>query len=229
MSNIWEIPTVPGMGRGLIDHDPQNRNFPTRGVLHAADAPLVEKFYRGHWAYDQGDTPHCVAFSGKGMFNRAPFSKAHPWWHRYRIDTTFWYNGAQNNDEWPGIDYDGTSARGLLRFLTSIGEVQEYRWCFGVDDVLQTLSHHGPVSIGSWWTTDMSRPNPSDNYNVTYTGRKIGGHQWYLLGIDPENEEVEGMNTWGRSWGKKGRFRMKFSTLDSILKDDGDAYTLVTV
>lgn len=223
------IRTVPGMGRSIVDHDPRNRNYPVRGVLFKESSPLRERVWRGHYAWDQGQKPWCVAYSGKGMLNRFPFSKTVDYNIRYKHSFEEFYRGAQENDEWEGSNYDGTSGRGLLRYLSSLGVIREYRWCFGIDDVLQTLSDWGPVSVGTWWAAGMSHPDPAKRYVVNRTGEYIGGHQYTAIGVDPENEEVEFMNSWGKTFGDRGRFRMKFSTLDSLLRDQGDAYTLVTV
>lgn len=38
----------------------------------------------------------------------------------------------------------------------ALGFVPEYRWAFGVDDVLATLAHHGPVVLGLNWYAGMA-------------------------------------------------------------------------
>lgn len=220
------ISTLPGMGRSLIHHDPRNWNYPVRGVLFAEDAPLRTKVWRRGQAYDQDQTPWCVPETGKGMLNTAPFSLWAPYEARVRYPVPVWYGGAQERDEWPGEAYDGTSALGLLRFLLELGVIGEFRWCRGAADVLRTLSYHGPVGIGSWWRAGMDRPGP-DGRGVTYTGAYRGGHEWELIGIHVEEQEVEAMNSWGAGWGDRGRFRMSWGTLGEVLADDGDAFTLV--
>lgn len=225
--SIKVIPTQPNMGRRLIDHDPANRQFPTRGFLHAEDAPLVEKVHRRGYAYDQGNYPHCVAFTAKGMLNTAPFSTFEPYDVRSRYSTTEFYNGAQERDEWPGVDYDGTSGSGVLKYLTERGIIAEYRWAFGIDDFLRTLSHHGPLGVGAWWMSGMW--DPDEKHLVSYEGSRDGGHQFEAIGIHPAVEEVEFMNSWGTTWGDRGRFRMKFDEVEKMLNDQGDAHTFVKV
>lgn len=227
--SLLKIYTPPNMGRAIIDHDERNRNYPARGRLFYASAPLFKKTWRGHHPYDQGNKPHCVAYSGKGMLNRLPFSKGVKYRYRYLHSTQKFYDGAQARDQWPGVNYDGTSALGLLRYLTEVEIISEYRWCFGLEDVLRTLVYWGPVSVGSWWTTSMNAPQSYNNYRVAYNGEKLGGHQWTIIGIDPADKTVECMNSWGIGWGDEGRFRMSFDDLEKCLHDEGDAYTLVTV
>jgi hypothetical protein len=227
MIELEKIPTRPNMGRAFISHDPRNRDFPIRALLGEA-LPLREKVWRRGGAYDQGQDPHCVAYEGKGKLNTAPFSAFEDYDVRSRYSTDAFYAGAQANDQWPGTDYDGTSAQGMLAHLTQQQIVSEYRWCFGIDDVLATLSHHGPVGVGAWWRGGMWDPD-SENHLVSYSGSYDGGHQFEAIGIHPDVEEVEFMNSWGTSWGDRGRFRMKFDQFALLLDDNADVHTLVTV
>lgn len=213
------------LGRTIIDHNPQNRNFPTRGVLHATDAPLRDRIWRRGRAYDQGQTSKCVAYTGKGLLNTAPLSKNADYRVRSRYSVNAFYDGARENDEWPGSDYDGTSARGLMRYLVGIGLVREYRWCFGLHDVLQVLSHYGPVALGVWWYDSMFSTDSLGRLSIS--GDLAGGHEVELLGLDLESQEVVGMNSWGEDWGDRGRFRLSFPDLDRLLNEDGDAVTVV--
>lgn len=222
-----QIPTQPGMGRSIIDHDDRNRNYPARGFLFGAQEPIVKKTHRRGSAYDQGRTSTCVAQTGKGMLNTAPFSSFETYYRRSRYSIDQFYEGAQGLDEWPGTDYDGTSGKGMCEWLLSAGIISEYRWCFGLDDLLRTLSHHGPVGVGTWWRSGMWEPD--DNGLVRYEGSYAGGHQIEAIGVDPSKEEVEFMNSWGKQWGMNGRFRMKWDQLDLALRDDADAHTYVTV
>lgn len=225
--SVTQIPTRPGMGRSLIDHDPRNRNFPARGVMFDPAAPIRSRTWRRGYPYDQGATSQCVAYTAKGLFNTAPLSAGLSYYTRSKIVPEIWYEGAQDFDEWEGSEYDGTSARGILRYLTSVGKIHEYRWCFGLDDVLKTVSNYGPVSVGSWWRADMWGTN--EQGLVPYSGEYAGGHQWELIGVDESREEIIAMNSWGRSWGTNGRFKMKFAEFEKLLEDDADAHTVVTL
>jgi hypothetical protein len=223
---IQPIPTVPGMGRAFISHDDRNRDFPMRALV--GDAPIREKVWRRGQAYDQGRTSQCVAYEGKGKLNTAPFSAFEPYDTRSRYSTDAFYAGAQANDQWPGEAYDGTSALGMLRHLQQQGIIAEYRWCFGLDDVLRTISNHGPVGVGAWWRGGMWEPDPQSHL-LSYSGSYVGGHQFEAFGVHPDVEEVECMNSWGPLWGDRGRFRMKFDQFALLLDDDADAHTLITV
>jgi hypothetical protein len=222
------IETGSRFGRAFVSHDPRNRAYPARGNVFFADDPIRERVWRRGGAYDQGITPHCVAYTAKGMLNTAPFSAAEPYYRRSRYSTSEFYAGAQQRDQWPGEDYDGTSAQGVLAYLAERQIISEYRWCFGLDDLLRTLSHHGPVSVGAWWHAGMQRPE-GERGLVSYEGSRLGGHQFEAIGVHPKEEEVEFMNSWGTGWGDRGRFRMKFFDVAVMLADEADAHTLITV
>lgn len=223
---VTPIPTQPGMGRAFISHDERNRLYPVRALL--GDAPIVERVHRRGAAYDQGSTSQCVAYTAKGMLNTAPFSAFEDYDVRSRYSTLDFYTGAQRNDEWPGEAYDGTSGQGVLKYLQQRGLISEYRWCFGLDDVLRTVSHFGPVGVGAWWMSGMWDPDP-ETHLVSYSGSRVGGHQFEVMGVHPDEEEVECMNSWGTGWGDRGRFRMKFDQFEALLNDYADAHTFVTV
>lgn len=222
---LIQIPTQPGMGRSLIEHDEKSKLFRAVSLLKSEDMPLKTKTWRRGGPYDQGQTSTCVAQTGKGLLNTTPFSTKVDYDIRSKYSAEELYDGAQQMDEWPGESYDGTSALGLCKYLQSRMMISEYRWCFGLQDVLQTLSHIGPVGVGVWWTSDMFRPN-SEGF-ITPTGADEGGHEVELIGINTSEKSVVGMNSWGPNWGMKGRFKMRWSDLEILLNRDGDAVVLL--
>lgn len=218
--------TGHGLGR-LVEHDPKSRAYPMRALwagLEQAAGPRTKTWRRGG-AYDQGSTSQCVAFTGKGMLNSAPLSAAVDYDVRSRYQTDAFYSGAQLNDQWPGEDYDGTSALGLCKYLVNVGLLREYRWCFGLNDVLLALSYEGPVGIGIGWRTGMWGTD-SDGF-VHATGVDEGGHEVELIGVNVPGQYVVGMNSWGPGWGVNGRFKLSWDDLGVLLADYGDAVVLL--
>lgn len=224
---IEQIPTLPGMGRSLIHHDPRSRAFRARALVPKAQSEPRTKTWRRGQAYDQGSSSTCVAQTGKGVLNSSPLSSAVSYDRRSAYDTWDFYRGAQQRDEWPGESptYEGTSGLGLCKYLTERGLIAEYRWCFGLQDTLLTLSHFGPVGIGVWWWNGMF--DPDERGLIHPTGTKAGGHEVELIGVDVDREEVIGMNSWGETWGDRGRFRLSWFDLDMLLSDGGDAFVVV--
>lgn len=221
---LEQIPTQPGMGRSLIHHDERSKNYRAVSLLSSTQKPRDRVWRRGQ-AYDQGITSTCVAQTGKGILNTLPLSSKVDYDIRSEYSINEFYEGAQLNDEWPGEAYDGTSALGLCRYLTNQGYITEYRWCFGLQDVLLTLSHIGPVALGVWWYSGMFAPNP-EGY-IRPTGVREGGHEVELIGVDVSERAVIGMNSWGSGWGDRGRFKMTHSDLERLLNEQGDAVVIL--
>lgn len=217
------IPTQPGMGRALINHDERSKRFPARSLV-SQDKPRDRTWRRG-LPYDQGLTSTCVAQTGKGMLNTLPNSDDVSYRVRSQYSTDEFYTGAQMNDEWEGESYEGTSALGLCRWLKAEGKINEYRWCFGLTDVLLTLSHFGPVGIGVWWYSGMFFTGAGGL--ITATGEQEGGHEVELIGVDVSEKVVIGMNSWGAEWGDRGRFKLSWDDLDKLLNEQGDAFVIV--
>ena len=67
----------------------------------------------------------------------------------------------------------------------------------------------------------------SSNGLVKVSGSIRAGHAFELIGIDPVNQMVTSVNSWGKSWGKAGRFKFSFADLKRLLKEDGEASTIV--
>lgn len=129
----------------------------------------------------------------------------------------------QFNGEYPPED-TGSSVLSAMKAAKEMWLIKEYRWCFGIEDVLRTLSYVGPVVIGCNWYAGFDKPN---SYGQVFpTGGIRGGHAFELLGIDPDERLVWGINSWGSRWGKSGRFSIGFDDLHKLLKEDGEAVTV---
>lgn len=208
------------MGRSMIQHDPRSLAYP---VQLDVKAPWHSRTWRREGPFDQGQTSSCVGQTMKGLLTTAPFASRLPKTTRKLLDALVIYRGAQDFDEWPGIDYDGTSALGACKFLQQAKLITGYRWCFNHDDVIDTLARYGPVGIGVRWLAGMMYTDP--NGYIHAVGSEIGGHEVELNGIDTRAQCVIGTNSWGAAWGVKGRFKLSWDDLATLLDGDGDAVT----
>lgn len=222
-TRLLKIPTAPGMGRSIIEHDERSKSFRAVSLIDTTK-PRTKTWRRGG-PYDQGQTSECVPNTGKGLLNTTPFSAKVDYDIRHEYSVEEFYDGAREYDEWPGTDYNGTSALGLCKYFLARNIISEYRWCFGLQDVLLTLSHVGPVGIGVMWTQDMFRPDPEGI--ITPTGAEAGGHEVELIGVDVSERVVIGMNSWGANWGMHGRFKLRWDDLETLLNNQGDAVVLL--
>jgi hypothetical protein len=155
------------------------------------------------------------------------------------------YKRAQQLDIWPGEAYEGTSvlagAKATRELVNQDGRayMQDFRWCFGGDDVVLTLGRRGPVVIGVAWLEGMFDTDAAGF--IRPTGRVLGGHCTLLRGVrvvwrdnvthyEPKDlvrelTVIKGRNSWGRSWGVDGDFLLALADLDTLLAMDGEACT----
>lgn len=207
-------PNDPRLGR-IQQWDKRSRAFPIRGLL-APDAELRSKTWRLDPRLDQLQTPRCTGFAWTHDHAAEP--------NRHNVTPELadrWYRLAQDNDEWAGSDYEGSSTLGAAKAGVQMGFFQEYRWGFGVNEVLLALSNLGPVLLGTNWHRRMFSPDARGLIKVE--GQVDGGHEWCARGIDIRREEIIARNSWGRSWGHLGDFRLSFADLGRLLESDGDA------
>lgn len=222
---IREYPEHPRLGRKVAVLDPRSRAYAAIGTV-ADETPLRTKTWRRYIrAYDQGYTSQCTAYAGKGLVNTQPLTTILSSFRRMFLSTDMIYDYSQTIDEWPGEDYDGTSVLAAAKAFQHFEYIRGYRWCFGISDVLHTLSSYGPVGIGVTWYDSMFEPDERGNLTVDTRSGIAGGHAVQIQGINVSNETVTITNSWGTGWGDRGRCYMKWDDLDTLLRDWGEAVT----
>lgn len=165
---------------------------------------------------DQGQTSGCTGFGLTHTLGITP--RRMP--HLTNEFATERYHRAQQCDEWPGENYDGSSVLGAMKGAQQDKLIVSYHWATTIDEVLQTISHLGPMEIGINWYESMFTP---DNNNVlSVTGKLAGGHAICIGGIDADKELVRLDNSWGKSWAVNGSAWLKFADLDRLLKEQGE-------
>lgn len=215
-----------GLGRSIVHHDPRSRGFAIR--------PLLEEQRRSRiwWrrgVFDQGSTSSCVGQSVMGLVNTTPFRTGLVK-NLLQYDPIFLYRTAQKQfDPWPGEEpsYYGTSTLAGFKAAQAAGLIREYRWCFGLADVVDTLATFGPVVIGVNWYSSFDRTGYDGRLRITQGATPRGGHAVELVSVNFTEKTVRGVNSWGTSWGSKGRFELEFSTLERLLNEEGEAATAI--
>lgn len=133
------------------------------------------------------------------------------------------YNGAQQYDEWPGTNYEGSSVRGGAKFLTHEGEITgSYLWATSLNDVKAWIVHHGPVVFGTDWFELMFTPDPKGFCRIG--GDVAGGHAYLVRGWSEERHAFRCTNSWSRSWGDDGHFWLSEKAAQVLVFErDGEA------
>jgi hypothetical protein len=198
--------------------DERSKAFPIRTLIPAT---LRGRSWVCTPRLDQGQNGSCVGFGWSHELAARPVVVG------VSNDTAFGlYKLAQTLDQFPGEDYEGTSVLAGAKAVRAQGHMAEFRWAFGVDDVMATISHYGPVVIGSDWMDSMFTPAPSGLLDVS--GSLAGGHCYLARGLlmrpsFAKEPVIRIRNSWGPGWAHNGDAFLKASDLESLLLNGGEA------
>lgn len=220
----------------VANFDERSRAFPA--TVGIEENPFRSYSWRCNVWNDQGSEGACVGFAWSHELAARPAE--------YPTDDSVAreiYNRARQLDAWPGEDYDGTSvlagAKAVQEMVNSKGKplIQEYRWAFGIEDVLRVLGYRGPLVLGVDWYEGMHKPDA--NGFIRPTGDIAGGHAILARGVrivwrnghgpanlnnlDVEKSYVTLRNSWGRDWGIGGDCRISVLDLNYLLRNQGEA------
>jgi len=215
--------------------DERDHQFLISAMPPAQTSGLTHRYWWANgWWGNQGNLPHCVAFSWMHWVEDGPttHSKTRTAGSGPLYVPSVIYDAAQQVDQWPGTDYEGTSVRAGAKVLRAKGVIQEYRWAFDVNTVIDALLHRGPVVVGTWWHQDMFWPKWDSKRGksiVSATGAKVGGHAYLLNGVSTNLGLVRIKNSWGRNWGQRGHAWISFAHLDQLIRDGGEACLAVEI
>lgn len=208
-----------------VNFDEKSKSFPIRELL--SGGRLSNKSWKCEEYLDQGVEGSCVGHAWAHELNANPFKV------RVKSSTakTIYY-AAQQWDVWEGTEYEGTSVLAGAKVVHSLGHMEEYRWAFGIEDVIETLSKFGPIVLGIAWYEGMF--NTNENGFIKPTGNIAGGHAILANGIqfrerngfwwkDLPEPIIRLHNSWGKDWGVNGDALITASDLSFLLKQQGEA------
>lgn len=199
-----------------VEHDPRSLAYP------APAASVTSKSWTHYGPIlDQGQVGSCTGNAMAGALNTRPL-------HTLRAplltedDALRLYSEATELDNAPGSyppDDTGSSGLAVAKAAQKEGRIGSYQHAFGLDHALQSLMS-GPVLIGSNWYEGMFHPSSAGL--VTISGSVAGGHEYLAVGVSVPRRTVTCVNSWGASWGRRGRFTLTWDTLDRLLSEQGD-------
>lgn len=197
--------------------DPFRNKFFPRGL-----PPGTRHYVPGH-VLDQGNTGTCVGHGWAGFLQGAPLmTKPVDETQPFAIyDACIKIDEFSDNDVDPDRQY-GTSVRAGAKVLQSLGYIKQYVWAQNSEDLRAWhLAGFGTCVLGINWYTSMFTPDKDGFLDIS--GIIEGGHCIKTTGWSDKHDAVYIQNSWGTSWGVKGRARIKRSVLDRLLSEDGEA------
>lgn len=213
----------PRLGR-LKEYDDRSKKFNIAPLLEEAPvrAPHT-RYWHVPYTLDQGQTSACVGFSWTHEAMAQPVMVP----RLSNEDGLDVYHEAQKVDEWEGEEpaYEGTSVLAGAKVMQSRGHFLEYRWAYTIDDLLLSLSYHGPAVLGIEWHNNMY--DPDDEFYLNIGGEVVGGHAILAYGVvvDVQTgpEYVLLHNSWGPMWGRYGNVKVRIADMERLLLEGGEA------
>lgn len=220
------------------DKDPRNRNYPARALLPTG-AVLRTKVWDCNAWLDQGSEGACVGFGVTHEAAAEPVAVS-PVSNALAIAV---YHQAQDNDEWPGRKYQGTSLKAGMIVGVQRGWYKSFHWDFGEEDVALTVSNNGPVLLSIEWRAGMEKVDGAGFIHATgpVRGRHCVCCRGHVIGTPPPRSawgrfwarltgrtQTDGRyyvlrNSWSRKWGRDGDCYLSAADLDKLLKAGGEA------
>jgi hypothetical protein len=172
---------------------------------------------------DQKDWGSCTGTAAAQLINTDLFAPVRPKGYLTQGDALKLYARATKLDDNPGTyppDDTGSSGLAVAKAGVQLKYFSAYKHAFGFDKFCAALQT-SPMLVGTNWYTSMNTTTSTGL--VTVRGQLEGGHQWLALGVDYERQQITGLNSWGPTWGKNGRFFLSFATMRRLLAEQGDA------
>ncbi len=188
---------------------------------------------------DQGQEGACTGFGLATVVNYllSSFRDA-SFRDRVPVSPRMLYDMARRYDEWPGENYEGSSARGAMKGWHKHGVCSEALWPYKVssskeDDLTAARSadarrrllgayfrvnhldlvamHSAICEVGALYATAQvhSGWDKVDSDGIIPQRDKIeGGHAFAIVGYDADGFWIQ--NSWGKEWGRRGFGRISY-------------------
>lgn len=208
----------------LVQFDERSRGYPIRALVGRKTPRSYTWRIGTDFLIDQGREGACVGFAVVNELQARPAESrfgGKDETDRFAVQEIYW--PAQKTDPWEGgsypgasPQYDGTSVLAGVKAAQRLGYFEEYRWSFGLEDLVIGIGRHGPAVLGLAWFDTNYEPGP-DGF-IRPEGNVVGGHailaravkiEWKndrrldMDDVDLDRSYVTVRNSWG-VWGHKG-------------------------
>lgn len=204
---------------------------PTPVVPVPAPTPAPTPVARGRFwrnpsgTSDQGNTPHCVGFTGLDFENADPVNDGLPNEHGHEL-----YYLCEPQDKGVPVDRQGGStSRALCKVLQGQGRIGAYAFTQSAATVRDFVLTQGRIGVGVEWDQPMFSPD-GQHYIWPDSTKNEGGHELTVAGYEPEGYHGQGEpsfaleNHWTSDWADAGTAYITATELDKLLKRDGEAF-----
>jgi hypothetical protein len=196
--------------------DPESLNYKIADHFGLTKAPVTKTWRRYQWL-DQGPDGACTGFGLSHVLGCNP--------RRIRTGITYdfamkRYHRAQDEDQWPGNAYEGSSVLGATMAAKKDGLIEAVYWATTIEEIIHGVGLKGPMEIGVNWYDGMFEPDAQGLLRPT--GKLAGGHAPCIGGVNVAQERFKIYNSWGRSWARDGSADILFSDMDRLLHEDGE-------
>ena len=131
-------------------YDARSRKYAIRTLLKQRSVENKRKMWEEGVVLDQGSEGACVGFAWTGELLAQPQAPEKQPSFKYGNELArSFYLEAQKIDEWPGENYSGTSVLAGAKIMQQRGFIGEYRCCFNLNDIKESVISEGPVVFGT--------------------------------------------------------------------------------
>jgi hypothetical protein len=189
----------------ILWKDDRSRAYGVRPLLVTSGPPkktIWQPPTKSFLPLDQGEEGACVGFGWSGELQMPPVEI--PVHNQFAQN---FYLGARDVDRKEGRFFpEGATVLAGAKYAKRMGWISEYRWCFGMMDLQDSVTTRGPVVLGIPWRAGMYSTDLDGR--VWINGETVGGHCILCIGYWPKHPKFGDcyvlLNSWGRSWGING-------------------------
>lgn len=196
--------------------DERSRDYPIRTMIRSLAKPRSYT-WRCNVQLDQKSEGACAAFA---MCHEAAARPVEVAGITNAVARSL-YKRAQELDEWPGEDYEGSSVLAAMKAGQERGWYESYRWAFGEDDLALAIGYKGCAVLGIPWYEGMNTPDK--NGLISVTGKYLGGHAICCRGINIKTGLYRLRQSWNETWGILGDCFISREDMVRLLKQNGEA------